>query len=473
MKICLTLEGSYPYIKSGFSDWIHNYIEGLPDCEFILWVIGSNAAGRGNYAYPLPGNVTDIRESFLDNARPSRARVQELRLTPGEQACLRELMNCGSPDWDMLLELFQSRRCSAAAFMQSEAFLQALTQLCLQDYPYLPFSSVLVTVRSMLLPVLNILGQDAPEADIFHAMNSGYAGLLACVGGYAKQKPVLLTEQNISVWEREEEITRTEWMPSVFKEHWARFFRMLSACTCSRAFRVTSPYAQARQMQIKLGCLPEHCRVIPNGVNYAALSRLPRKQENGMVDIGAIARIAPVKDIKTMLYAFSELHSRVRNVRLHILGDAEDTAYAKECASLIKSLGLTNIVFPGRVDIMRYLPKLDLTLLTSISEGQPLAVLESLAAGLPVVTTDVGCCGTLIGGMEGDTLGLAGYCVPARNSAALAEAMEKLCASQERRLEMGLVGQKRAALYYQQHFMLRSYRNLYDEAEAEYGTDRI
>ena len=51
-----------------------------------------------------------------------------------------------------------------------------------------------------------------------------------------------------------------------------------------------------------------------------------------------------------------------------------------------------NIIFTGRVDIVKYMEKLDFTILTSISEGQPLSVLESFAASV-LCTTDVGCCG--------------------------------------------------------------------------------
>ena len=59
-----------------------------------------------------------------------------------------------------------------------------------------------------------------------------------------------------------------------------------------------------------------------------------------------------------------------------------------------------NVIFTGRVDIISYMEKLDFTILTSISEGQPLSVLESFAARRPCVTTDVGCCRELLNGNE-------------------------------------------------------------------------
>ncbi len=111
-----------------------------------------------------------------------------------------------------------------------------------------------------------------------------------------------------------------------------------------------------------------------------------------MGNIGAVVRLAPIKDIKTMIYAFYELSSRMENVRLHILGGVDDEEYADECYALVKQLDIRNLVFTGEVDIVQYMRKLDFTILTSISEGQPLSVLESFAARRPCVTTDVGCC---------------------------------------------------------------------------------
>lgn len=141
--------------------------------------------------------------------------------------------------------------------------------------------------------------------------------------------------------------------------------------------------------------------MISNGIDYDRLSGIPLKEPDGWIDIGAVVRLAPIKDIKTMIYAFFELSARVQNVRLHIMGGVDDEEYAEECYALVDQLKIKNIIFTGRVDIVKYMEKLDFTILTSISEGQPLSVLESFAARRPCVTTDVGCCRELLGGSEG------------------------------------------------------------------------
>ena len=147
--------------------------------------------------------------------------------------------------------------------------------------------------------------------------------------------------------------------------------------------------------------------------------------------------------------------------------------YADECYALVKQLDIKNLVFTGRVDIVQYMRKLDFTILTSISEGQPLSVLESFAARRPCVTTDVGCCRELLNGKEGDDFGCAGYCVPPMYRDGLAAAMEKMCESRRRRIRMGKSGQARTKAYYRHERMISEYRKLYREVEEAYGRDWI
>lgn len=279
--------------------------------------------------------------------------------------------------------------------------MELFTDICMKEYPYVAYADAFHTMRSMLLPVLYLLTGRVPKADVYHAISTGYGGLLACLGGSLNHAPVLLTEHGIYTREREEEIIRAEWVVPSFKSRWIRFFYLLSEEIYRRAFRVSSLFYNARRTQIEMGCNAEKCIVIPNGVQYERFCNIPLKQEDGWVDIGAVVRLAPIKDVKTMIYAFFELASRVPNVRLHIMGGVDDEDYAKECYALVEELQLKNLIFTGRVDVVQYMQKLDFTILTSISEGQPLSVLESMAACRPCVTTEVGCCRELLEGAPG------------------------------------------------------------------------
>lgn len=160
-------------------------------------------------------------------------------------------------------------------------------------------------------------------------------------------------------------------------------------------------------------------------------------------------------------------------MRLHIRGGVDDEEYAEECYALVDQLKIKNIIFTGRVDIVKYMEKLDFTILTSISEGQPLSVLESFAARRPCVTTDVGCCRELLEGSEGDSFGRAGYYVAPMYREGLADAMEKLCVSEPRRRRMGENAQNRVKTYYKHEDMMKNYRKVYREVEEKNGWNRI
>ncbi len=467
MRVCLILEGSYPYTHGGVSSWMHNYIKAMPETEFILWVIGAHHKDKGKYFVQPPENVTEIHEVFLDDAlRIQTEADHRYRFQNEEVAALQALMDCERPNWQVLCTLYQIKKVKPGAFLMSEAFLDIFTKLCTEQYPYAAFSDSFHTIRSMLLPVTYLLSQPIPEADFYHTICTGYGGLLATMASIIRHKPLILTEHGIYSREREEEIIRADWVLPTFKRQWIRFFYMLSDAVYQQASAISCLFQRAKETQMELGAAAEKCHVIGNGIHYIRFAAIPLKQENGKVDIAAVIRIAPIKDVKTLLYGYKELTLRVPNTELHILGGVDDEEYAKECRDLAMELRLSTVHFVGQVDVVEYIKGIDFTVLTSISEGQPLSVLESFAAGRPAVTTDVGCCRELTEGGPQDVYGPAGYCVPPMNRQALAMAMERMCQSHERRIEMGRAGQQRVRHGFRQEAMMKKYRDMYEEVKT-------
>lgn len=471
MRVCLVLEGSYPYVHGGVSTWTHNFILQSPDVEFVLWTIGAKSEDRGRFVYDLPKNVVEVHELFLDDALRAGEAGQgsSRRLDGTEREAVAQLISCASPDWDVLRGMVWKDPASPAGALMSRDFLEVLTELCRESFPHVPFVQAFYTVRSMALPVLYLLAQEVPGADLYHAISTGYAGLIASMASRSTGRPLILTEHGIYSREREEEIIRAEWVQPYFKRLWIRFFYMLSSACYERAAAITSLFANARQAQIELGADPERCEVISNGVHFERFSKVPAKEPDGWVDIGAPIRIAPIKDVKTMIYAFYELSCHVENVRLHILGSVDDEEYARECHQLIERLGIETILFPGQVDMVEYMAKFDFTILSSISEGQPLSILESFSAGRPVVTTDVGCCRDLVEGTADDDLGEAGLVVAPMDHEEFAKAMQTLCENRDLREKMGRVGKERAGRWYRQETMMEKYHDLYGRVMRKRG----
>ncbi|MBQ2136373.1 MAG: GT4 family glycosyltransferase PelF, partial [Selenomonas sp.] len=142
-------------------------------------------------------------------------------------------------------------------------------------------------------------------------------------------------------------------------------------------------------------------------------------------------------------------------------GYGEDKEYYELCQQTVSMLGITNVEFTGSVNVAEYLPKMDLMMLSSISEGQPLAVLEGFAAHRPFVTTDVGCCRELIYGDSNDDLGVAGAVVAPMDFESMAKEMIRLGKDFELRRKMGNIGYERTKRAYTYEHFLESYRDIY------------
>ena len=140
--------------------------------------------------------------------------------------------------------------------------------------------------------------------------------------------------------------------------------------------------------------------VIPNGVDSHKFENIPQKQEEDpFIHVGAVLRVTPIKDVKTMIGAFGLAKSKEPRLKLWIMGSLEESEeYAQECRKMVADLNIQDVEFTGIVNIKDYIGKMDILLLTSLSEGQPLAILEGFAAKKPFIATNVGNCRGLIQG---------------------------------------------------------------------------
>ena len=67
MKICMIVEGCYPYVVGGVSSWVHKFIQSFPKSEFVLLTIVSDRSISGKFLYQLPENVTEVHELYLQD----------------------------------------------------------------------------------------------------------------------------------------------------------------------------------------------------------------------------------------------------------------------------------------------------------------------------------------------------------------------------------------------------------------------
>ena len=148
----------------------------------------------------------------------------------------------------------------------SESFLNIIKEYAHEEYPFAGLADLFWTVRSMFLPLLYLIGQPIPQADLYHSISTGYAGVLGALGSIKYNKPYIVTEHGIYTREREEEILFSDWINPFFKSHWIAMFNMYAKFAYTSAHQVTSLFDRASIIQQDLGCPVEKCEVIGNGI---------------------------------------------------------------------------------------------------------------------------------------------------------------------------------------------------------------
>jgi glycosyltransferase involved in cell wall biosynthesis len=291
-------------------------------------------------------------------------------------------------------------------------------------------------------------------------------------------RPFLLTEHGIYTRERRIDIAQADWIYSeakdtpvvthrtneFFKEWWMTLFSFLSRLAYERADEIVSLYEGNRRQQVIEGAPAHKTRVISNGIVFDPHAVSSRHAPRGK-NIGLMGRVVPIKDIKTFIDICRELIRTDDEYRFFVMGPLdEDPAYFDECREIVALCGLDDrLTFTGKVRADEWYPKLDLLVLTSISEGQPLVILEGYAHGLPCAATDVGACREMICGSTRDDrlLGASGEIIPLREPTESARIIHALMSDHERYARCSHAATERLRAYYHADEMFAAYRKRY------------
>lgn len=170
--------------------------------------------------------------------------------------------------------------------------------------------------------------------------------------------------------------------------------------------------------------------------------------------IGIVARLEPVKDHLTLLNAFAEVIKAVPNCKLLIIGDGSQRQNIEEQIQMLK-LSEKVLLLGERKDIPGLLSIMDVFVLSSLSEGTSITLLEAMASGKPVVATNVGGNGKVVINNE------TGFLVPPGESSIMAEKIIKLLSNKNLINEMGLKGRNRILERFGLDRMVKEYERLY------------
>lgn len=207
---------------------------------------------------------------------------------------------------------------------------------------------------------------------------------------------------------------------------------------------------------------PARISVIPNGIDLtptldmAQKTRLREKcgiPANARV-VGIVANFSPVKDHGLFVKMAAELARRRPDIHFLMIGDGPLRAFVQGQLAL---LGLEKrcSVLKNVGDARPLFSLMDMSVLCSHNEGCPNAVMESMAAGIPVIASEVGGIPELIEN------GRTGYLIDSRDPFEFANAVESLLEDDENRVYMGEAAQARCAKTFSTKRMLDAYRELY------------
>ena len=494
--ICLLLEGTYPYVSGGVSTWVHQIITAYPDWKFAIFYIGGQRDPGAKYKYEIPSNVICIEEFYLFDPAP-----RTLKVLPGMPSswkpfhtALRKLFvhlpDGSRNNLDMFLPLIRHiAKHESVSFehfwVQREtwAVLQEVYDRYVSEDSFIHFYW---SCRYLIEPLWKLARNLSriPQAKVYHTACTGYAGFLGALVARETGMPLILTEHGIYLKERIADIYRSQWIQEFPPLHprlteplgnlrrlWIGFFDLLGRLCYHSASQIVSLFGKNAHVQEHFGADGEKITIIPNGIATEPChalyeQRIARQQADpDSLVVGFLGRVVSIKDVKSLLRAARLVCDQLPDARFLIAGPtSEEPEYFQECEELTCQLHLEgNVEFLGLQKRDDILPLMDVMVLTSISEGLPFVALESLASGVPMVSTDVGACRELLEGAadEDPPLGAAGLVTEIGNTDQIARALIQLLTDRALQNQMSEAGRARAQNYYHEVGILTSYHQLY------------
>lgn len=194
---------------------------------------------------------------------------------------------------------------------------------------------------------------------------------------------------------------------------------------------------------------------LPESTERASVRAALGVEDNDFV-VMQVARLDPIKDHQTAIRAIVAACRQNPKIRLFIVGDGPErqnihrALTAHQVNGHVQMLGLRN-------DVPRLLAAADAFILTSVSEGIPVTVIEAMAAGVPVVATKVGGLPELV------THSISGYLTPPGDASQLAEAVLELAADPTKRAQFANRAKSDARTKFSQAKMMGSYASTYED----------
>ena len=429
VDVAIVMESTYPYLKGGVSAVVHDIITGNPDLTFGIIHITWDSHSPLKDLYGMPDNVAWVKVLYLSMEEHQedflRARPRDLRMNRRQRrelsrrilGAMLSLAQDGQtePLWDLISEgLSASRRYPVWAILGTREFMEAYHDM-MPDLG-MSMTDIFWCLRDFFSLAYAVLAEPVPRAQVYHAHTTGYAMLLGVNAAREHGTKVLLTEHNLYVRDtvntllerrldlnvrltdyRTFDVTGRERM-------WMAWWLEMGRLCYPYAYASTYLYPRAITEANELGGDSGRAIVIPNGIvtkefdaSYAArLAAIEEIKKEGadkhLWKLVYIARVVPIKGLLDMIDSVRLMVDRGLNIHLDVCGPTEHMpSYFEQCLTRIVEQGLESVItIRGTVKVRELLPEFDLFVLPSYNEGLPVVSLETMGAGIPTVSTDVG-----------------------------------------------------------------------------------
>lgn len=465
-SVLLATEGTYPYVLGGVSTWCHQLVSNLYDIEWTVLPITSGAETR-TLRFSVPGRVRVLPGVRVWSETPAWRR--QLRLTQRPIAHIDQPVRLARAlfDWDAdpleairVLAEFRTRPGDLAVFSDPAAWRRTRGALAhLGKNQTEEAGGPIELDRWTAIEMFRTLGWVAataaaptPPVDVHLVTAAGWAALPAAVDRYLNGTPMVVAEHGVYVREAYLSAIRGS-RPAGARWAVTRLARGLARLAYAAADRIAPVTSAHIPWELSLGADPRSVSPIVNGI---AVPPGPPKPAPEVARAVSIGRIDPLKDIHTLLDVAAEVVRRVPEARFVHHGPVSpgQEAYARSCYVHHRRLGLGGAFrFLGSTNRPTLaIEDADVVVSTSISEGLPIALLEAMAQGRPVVATAVGGVAESVHG--------CGFIAPPGDVHRLADGVVSLMRRPELASLLGRRAHRRVEANYSQEQFLDRYHDL-------------
>ena len=509
VDVAIVMESTYPYLKGGVSAVVHDIITGNPDLTFGIIHITWDSHSPLKDLYGMPDNVAWVKVLYLSMEEHQedflRARPRDLRMNRRQRrelsrrilGALLALAQDGQtePLWDLISEgLSASRRYPVWAILGTREFMEAYHDM-MPDLG-MSMTDIFWCLRDFFSLAYAVLAEPVPRAQVYHAHTTGYAMLLGVNAAREHGTKVLLTEHNLYVRDtvntllerrldlnvrltdyRTFDVTGRERM-------WMAWWLEMGRLCYPYAYASTYLYPRAITEANELGGDAGRAIVIPNGIvtsefdaSYAArLAAIEEIKKEGadkhLWKLVYIARVVPIKGLLDMIDSVRLMVDRGLNIHLDVCGPTEHMpSYFEQCLTRIVEQGLESVItIRGTVKVRELLPEFDLFVLPSYNEGLPVVSLETMGAGIPTVSTDVGAVRSVVEDLivtdEGETWDPCGIIIEPGDPAVMADKVQEVISDVDLYERLSLNARGRVEAAYDLVKVNASYNTIYRQGGA-------